>query len=81
MSHQYHFQVEDVTCEKCDARIRQALLALPGTQQVELTRTQDNEATVILTTAEDLPTTHIETAIEQQSAGTSHQYKVRWGTA
>ena len=78
MSYQHKFLVEDVTCEKCDARIRNALTALPGTEQVELVRTANNEADVIFTTSEQLSPEQIETAITQQSTGTSHHYQVRW---
>lgn len=78
MSYQHHFHVEDVTCEKCDARVRNALLALPGAQQVELVRTPQDEAEVVFTTTEILSPTQIEAAIVQQSVGTTHQYRVRW---
>lgn len=78
MSYQYHFYVEDVTCEHCDARVRRALSALPGAENVELIRTPQNEADVVLTTIEALSPEQIETAIIQQSAGTTHHYSVRW---
>ncbi|HYA98637.1 MAG TPA: heavy-metal-associated domain-containing protein [Ktedonobacteraceae bacterium] len=78
MSYQHHFHVEDVTCEKCDARVRNALLALPGAQQVEYVRTPQDEAEVVFTTTEIVSPTQIEEAIEQQSAGTTHHYRVRW---
>jgi len=78
MDYQHHFHVEDVTCEKCDARVRNALLALPGAQQVELVRTPQDEAEVVFTTTEVIAPTQIEEAIEQQSVGTTHHYRVRW---
>jgi copper chaperone CopZ len=78
MTQSYHFHVEDVTCEKCDARIRNALLALPGAQQVLLERTPEDEAVVVFTTHEELSPEQIETAITEQSKGTSHLYQVRW---
>ncbi|GCE21110.1 heavy-metal-associated domain-containing protein [Dictyobacter kobayashii] len=80
MSYQQHFLVEDVTCEKCDARIRSALESLPGTEQVELTRTPHDEASVVLTTSKPIPPELIETAIIGQSVGTTHNYQVRWDT-
>ena len=78
MTHQYRFSVEDVTCEKCDARVRSALLAFPGALQVDLERTPQNEATVVFTTNEAVAPEQIETAIVQQSEGTTHHYQVRW---
>ncbi len=81
MAHQHRFHVEDVTCEKCDARIRNALLALPGAQQIDLVRTPQDEAAVIFTTDEPLPPQQIEAAITQQSIGTTHHYQVRWDDA
>lgn len=78
MDHQHHFHVEDVTCEHCDARVRNALLALPGAQKVELVRTPQDEAEVIFTTTEPVSPAQIETAITQQSIGTTHNYRVRW---
>lgn len=81
MDHHHHFHVEDVTCEQCDERVRTALLALPGAQKVELVRTPQDEAQVIFTTSERLSAEQIETAISRQSAGTAHQYRVRWDTS
>ncbi len=78
MGHQHRFHVEDVTCEHCDARVRNALLALPGAQNVELVRTPQDEALVVFTTVETLSPEQIETAITQQSVGTTHHYRVRW---
>ncbi|TMC19767.1 MAG: heavy-metal-associated domain-containing protein [Chloroflexi bacterium] len=78
MSYQHYFAVEDVTCEKCDARIRNALLTLPGALHVELVRTPQNIADVLLTTTEALSLEQIETVITQQSVGTTHNYRVRW---
>jgi copper chaperone CopZ len=78
MEYQHQFHVEDVTCEKCDARVRNALLALPGAQAVELVRTPQDEAAVLFTTTEVLDPEQIETAITHQSIGTTHHYRVRW---
>ncbi len=78
MDHRHIFHVEDVTCEHCDARVRNALLALLGAKQVDLVRTPQDEAAVVFTTSEALAHEQIETAITQQSAGTTHHYRVRW---
>ena len=78
MSYQQRFLVEDVTCEKCDARVRSALLSLPGAEQVELTRVLHDKAAVVLTSREAIPAAQIEDAIARQSAGTDHHYQVRW---
>ena len=78
MPHTYNFLVEDVTCEKCDARMREALTGLPGTLAVQLTRTPQDQAEVTLTTSEAIEPQIIEQAVEQKSAGTTHQYHVRW---
>ncbi|GHO84779.1 heavy-metal-associated domain-containing protein [Dictyobacter formicarum] len=78
MSYQQRFLVEDVTCEKCDARVRSALLSLPGAEQVELTRVPRDRAAVVLTSSEVIPAAQIESAIVQQSAGTDHHYQVVW---
>jgi copper chaperone CopZ len=78
MEYQHKFYVEDVTCERCDVRVRNALMALPGAQVVELVRTPQNEAAVLFTTTEVLAPEQIEAAIVQQSIGTTHHYRVRW---
>jgi copper chaperone CopZ len=78
MTHQYAFRVEDVTCEKCDARIKNALAALPGVQTIDYVRTPENEAQVRCVSTEALSSQQIEESIVQQSAGTTHQYRVRW---
>lgn len=78
MSYHYLFYVEDVTCEKCEARIREALEGLPDSQQVDLTRTPQDEARVVFMARQEVPHTTIEQLIAQKSAGTTHQYRVRW---
>jgi copper chaperone CopZ len=78
--HQYEFAVRDVTCEKCDARIREAVEGLPGAVQVELVRTPENEALVSFESDQEIAPTLIERAIEARSAGTEHDYRVRWAT-
>ncbi len=80
MKYQHRFHVEDVTCEQCEARVRRALLALPGAQSVELVRTSQDEAAVFFTATEALGAEQIETAIARQSVGTTHHYRVRWET-
>jgi copper chaperone CopZ len=79
MAYQYNFRIEDVTCEKCDQRIQEALACLPGTQQIDYVRTPRNEAEVVLITNDSLSSELIEEAIAQKSVGTTHQYHVRWG--
>ena len=81
MTHQYNFHVEDVTCEKCDARIKEALAALPGAQIIDYARTPEDEALVHFVASEALSTQQIEEAIAQKSVGTTHQYHVRWDNA
>ena len=81
MSYQYNFHVEDVTCEKCDARVREALTELPGALEVQLVRTPQDEAQVVLTSSEVIPHPLIEQVIVQKSVGTTHQYRVRWEQA
>lgn len=78
MSYQHYFAVEDVTSEECDARIRSALLTLPGALRVELVRTPQNIADVLLTTTDVLSLEQIERVIRQKSVGTTHNYRVRW---
>ena len=77
----YEFTVVDVTCEKCDARIRDAVEGLPGAAAVEVVRTPDDVALVAFESAEEIATATIERAIESKSAGTEHDYRVRWSTA
>ena len=81
MAYQYAFHVEDVTCEKCDARIKDALIALPGVQAIDYVRTPENEAQVRCMSTEALSSQQIEESIAQKSAGTTHQYRVRWDRA
>lgn len=81
MAHRYEFRVEDVTCEKCEARVRAALEELPGAQQIELLRTPQDEAVVVFETNQAIERQTIERAIEQQSAGTTHHYQVHWAKA
>ncbi len=78
MTYQYDFHVEDVTCEKCDARIKEALASLPGAQIIDYIRTPEDEAKIHFVTSEALSADQIEETIAQKSAGTSHQYQVRW---
>jgi copper chaperone CopZ len=81
MTYQYNFHVEDVTCEKCDARIKEALAALPGAQIIDYVRTPEDEAKVHFVASEALSTRQIEEIIAQKSLGTTHQYQVRWDNA
>jgi copper chaperone CopZ len=78
--HRYDFAVTDVTCEKCDARIREAVEELPGAVQIELVRTPANAALVSFESDEEIAAAVIERAIEARSAGTEHDYRVRWTT-
>ncbi len=73
----YEFAVQDVTCEKCDARIRETVEGLPGAARIELVRTPENEARVAF---EAIAADVIERAIEAKSVGTEHDYWVRWAT-
>jgi copper chaperone CopZ len=77
----YEFTVVDVTCEKCDARIREAVESLPGAVAVQLLRTPVDEATVSFESADPIAAETIEQAIEAKSAGTEHDYRVRWSSA
>jgi len=81
MAYLYNFRIEDVTCEKCDARLREALTALPGTQLVNYVRTPEDEAEVKLIAQEALSSQLIEETVAGKSVGTTHQYRVRWGDA
>jgi copper chaperone CopZ len=72
------FAVRDVTCERCEARIREALEALPGALAVDMVRIPDDQAYVSFESAGPIDPATIERAIEQQSAGTEHDYRVRW---
>jgi hypothetical protein len=81
MPYQYNFHVEDVTCEKCDVRVREALTGLPCALEVQLVRTPQDEAQVVLTASEAIPHPLIEQTIAQKSVGTTHQYRVRWEQA
>jgi copper chaperone CopZ len=76
--HRYEFAVVDVTCEKCDARIREAVEELPGAIRVEYRRTPDDEGHVSFESDETIAADVIERAIEAKSAGTEHDYRVRW---
>jgi copper chaperone CopZ len=78
VDHQYNFRVEDVTCEKCDVRIREALASLPGILRFDYVRTPENEAEVTLVSSENLAPQLIEECIEQKSVGTTHHYRVLW---
>jgi copper chaperone CopZ len=75
---QYVFHVEDVTCEKCEARIREALENLPGSADVKLVRTPQDEAEVQFAASQEISLPLIEQAIMEKSAGTTHTYRVRW---
>jgi len=79
--HRYEFAVQDVTCEKCDARIREAVEGLPGAVQIELVRTPEDEARVSFESDEEIAADVIERAIEARSTGTEHDYRVRWASA
>jgi copper chaperone CopZ len=81
MTYQYNFHVEDVTCEKCDTRIKEALAALPGAQIIDYVRTPEDEARVHFVASEALSGRQIEETIAQKSVGTTHQYHVRWDNA
>lgn len=81
MTYQYDFHVEDVTCEKCDARIKEALASLPGAQIIDYIRTPEDEAKIHFVASEALSARQIEETIAQKSAGTTHQYQVRWDLA
>ncbi len=81
MAHQYNFRVEDVTCEKCDIRIREALEGLPGAQHIEMVRTPRDEAEVVLQTSEIIAPELIEEVIAGKSSGTTHHYRVLWNRA
>jgi copper chaperone CopZ len=74
------FAVQDVTCEKCDARIREAVEGLPGAARIELVRTPENAARVAFERDEAIAADVIERAIEAKSSGTEHDYRVRWAT-
>ena len=76
----YEFAVVDVTCEKCDARIRDAVAELPGATRIEYRRTPDDEASVSFESDETIGPDVIERAIAAKSAGTEHDYRVRWAT-
>jgi copper chaperone CopZ len=78
--HRYEFAVQDVTCEKCDARIREAVEGLPGATAIEYVRTPDDEARVSFQSDEMIGADVIERAIEAKSTGTEHDYRVRWAT-
>ena len=78
MAHRYEFTVQDVTCEKCEARVRDAVQELPGAQRIDLVRTPKDEAQVVFESAGEFATSSIERAIEARSAGTEHTYRVRW---
>jgi copper chaperone CopZ len=77
----YEFAVLDVTCEKCDARVREAVEGLPGAVRVEVVRTPHDEAQVAFESEEAIASDLIVRVIEAQSAGTEHDYRVRWATA
>jgi copper chaperone CopZ len=81
MTHHYTFRVEDVTCEKCDARIHAALASLPGAQHIEYVRTPSDEAEITFVSSEDVPRHVIEEAIAAKSTGTTHTYRVHWTPA
>ncbi|HLZ58644.1 MAG TPA: heavy-metal-associated domain-containing protein [Ktedonosporobacter sp.] len=81
MTHQYEFHVQDVTCEKCEVRIREALESLPGAEQIELVRTPQDEAEVVFRSRQTIEPHTIESVIEQKSQGTTHHYQVRWATS
>ncbi|GEM_PF-2915945 len=81
---QYEFIVEDVMCEKCEARIRHALEDLPNTEEVDLNRLPHDEARVILTARDTIPQETIEQKVSQasigaeQEVGSPRHYQVRW---
>ena len=81
MTHQHSFRVEDVTCEKCDIRIREALESLPGVQHIEMVRTPSDEAEVVLQSSQIIAPELIEERIAQKPAGTTHHYRVLWTRA
>jgi copper chaperone CopZ len=76
--HRYEFAVRDVTCEKCDVRIREAVEGLPGAGRIEFVRTPEDEAHVSFESDQAIAAEAIEQAIEAKSVGTEHDYRVRW---
>jgi copper chaperone CopZ len=70
--------VEDVTCEKCVARVEAALGSLPGVSDIVVERQPDDTALVTWTAATDIDPSEVETRIAAASAGTEHHYQVRW---
>jgi copper chaperone CopZ len=78
MAETYEFHILDVTCEKCEVRLKAALGDLTGVEDVKLVRTPEDEADVILTAGESLVSALIEQVVEAASAGTDHDYRVRW---
>ncbi|HEY4025202.1 MAG TPA: heavy-metal-associated domain-containing protein [Candidatus Dormibacteraeota bacterium] len=77
----YEFAVQDVTCGRCEARIREALESLPGAMAVDLVRIPENQACISFESAIPVDAATIERAIEQKSVGTEHHYKVLWPSA
>lgn len=76
----YEFTVVDVTCEKCEARVLAAVEGLPGADEIQVLRTPEDEARVSFVSEEQIPADVIERAVESKSAGTEHDYRVRWAT-
>ncbi len=77
MSYRYDFYVEDISSESSIMEIREALAELPGAQHIELVRTPQQEARVILYVHEDLLPWVIEETL-MMSSGSAHHYCVRW---
>jgi copper chaperone CopZ len=78
MTREISFHIQDVTCEKCEARLQSALAGLPGVEDIRLTRAPQDEADVLVRSRDDLARAAIEEVVEKSSAGTTHNYRVRW---
>lgn len=71
------FRVEDVTCYRCEDRIRAALAALPGVRRIDLTA-RAGYAMVTIEAPTALARSQIDRAVEVAAEGTNHHYRVTW---
>ena len=75
--YRYNCLVTDVTCVRCEERIRQALLAVPGIIAVEVERDGERRAAEVRAWVQAVvPSVSLKRAIEEASVGTRHRYQV-----
>jgi copper chaperone CopZ len=78
MAQTYSCYVDDVTCEKCVARVETALQGITGVTDVTVTRQPNDIAEVSWSAEQPIAPAEVEERVAAASQGTEHHYHVRW---